>query len=279
MGGPVGGGAAHGLTGGIEVAPDLLPAVFTAHGNPLNALPGTPFAGFLAGWGQRLPRPKAILCVSAHWEAPGLFVTASERPRTIHDFWGFPEELYRLRYPAPGAPALAARAAGLLGAASLPCGLDPGRGLDHGAWAPLRHLFPGADVPVIEVSLPDLPLPRLADVGRALAPLRGEGVLLLGSGNLVHNLGLADFPHREAPVPGWASAFDVWVRDRLEAWDLEALARPWESGPQGRLAHPSLEHYAPLLVVCGAAGERPSVRFRCEAVEHGTVGMRCLELQ
>jgi len=276
MGRPVGGGEAEPVTGSAGRA---LPVLFTAHGNPLNALPGTPFGRFLGEWGRTLPRPTAVLCVSAHWETPGLAVTAGELPPTLHDFWGFPEELYRLRYPAPGTPALAARVGQLLGGAGFPCGLDASRGFDHGAWAPLRHLFPEADVPVVQLSLPeDLPLASLLDVGAALAPLRAEGVLLLGSGNLVHNLALADFPHREAPVPEWAGAFDAWVRDRLLARDSAALAAPWEAGPSGRLAHPTLEHYAPLLVCCGAADGAAEAVFPYEAFEHGTVGMRCVAM-
>ncbi|MBI5014265.1 MAG: dioxygenase [Deltaproteobacteria bacterium] len=256
------------------------PVVFTAHGNPMNALPGTPFAGFLRAWSASRPTPRSILCVSAHWERRGLAVTSTESPRTVHDFWGFPEELYRLDYRAPGSPALAARVRNLLSAAGLGADADPERGLDHGAWAPLRHLYPGAEVPVVQVSLPvGEPLSLLLEVGRALAPLREEEVLILGSGNLVHNLRTADLERREAPVPAWARSFDQWVRDRLETWDLAPLCDPWEASPDGSRAHPTLEHYAPLLVVCGASGACPSLRFPNETFEHGTVSMRCVQME
>jgi 4,5-DOPA dioxygenase extradiol len=141
------------------------------------------------------------------------------------------------------------------------------------------HLCPGATVPVVQLSLPiGQPLALLLEIGRALAPLRDEEVLLLGSGNLVHNLAAADFPRRDAAVPAWAGRFDAWVRDRLRGWDLDSLTTPWDSCPDGRLAHPTLEHYAPLLVVCGAAGPGPSLSFPNDTFEHGTVGMRCVEM-
>jgi 4,5-DOPA dioxygenase extradiol len=256
-----------------------MPVVFTAHGNPMNALGGTPFASFLGTWGESLPRPTAVLGVSAHWERPRLAVTASARPDTVHDFFGFPEDLYRLQYPAPGSPALAARAQELLTLSGLDCDIDPGRGLDHGAWSPLLHLFPRADVPVVQLSLPlGASLAFHLEIGRALKPLRQEGVLVLGSGNLVHNLHTADLRHRDRDVAVWARRFDEWVAARLAAWDLDALASPWFAGPDGRLAHPTLEHYAPLLVVCGAVGASPAVSFPFEGFEHGTLSMRCVQI-
>jgi 4,5-DOPA dioxygenase extradiol len=256
-----------------------MPVAFTAHGNPMNALGETPFAEFLSTWGEDLPAPRAILCVSAHWECPKLAVTSSERPETIHDFYGFPEALYRLRYPAPGSSEVAGRVRALLRDAGLDCAADPMRGLDHGAWAPLRHIYPAASVPVLELSLPfGAPLPSLPRIGRAVSPLRHEGVLILGSGNLVHNLSTADLQHRDLPVPNWASEFDAWMRARLLARDLSALAAPWGRGPDGRHAHPTLEHYAPLLVCCGAAGPHSAVSFPFEGFEHGTISMRCVRL-
>ena len=257
----------------------LSPVVFTAHGNPMNALGGTPFAAFLGEWGQSLPLPRAVLCVSAHWERPRLAVTAGERPDTVHDFYGFPEDLYRLRYPAPGSPALAVRVRELLVASGQGCNLEPGRGLDHGAWSPLLHLFPRADVPVVQLSLPlGASMASHLEIGKALAPLRMEGVLVLGSGNLVHNLRTADLRHRDRDVAEWARRFDEWVATRLAVWDLDALASPWFAMPDGRLAHPSLEHYAPLLVACGAAGAGPAVSFPFEGFEHGTLSMRCVQM-
>ena len=256
-----------------------MPVAFSAHGNPMNALGGTPFAEFLSTWGEELPAPRAILCVSAHWERPGLAVTSSAEPETIHDFYGFPEALYRLRYPAPGSPEAAERVRAVLGVAGLDCAAEPVRGLDHGAWSPLRHIYPAALVPVLELSLPlGAPLPSLLGAGRALTPLRDEGLLILGSGNLVHNLYTADLERRDLPVAQWAAEFDAWVKASLLAWDLDALAVPWDRGLAGRHAHPTLEHYAPLLVCCGAAGPRPAVSFPFEGFEHGTISMRCVRM-
>lgn len=256
-----------------------LPVLFTAHGNPMNALGGTPLADFLAGWARDFPRPRAILMVSAHWQTRGLAVTAAARPETIHDFFGFPPALFALRYPAPGDPALAEDVRARLSAAGFPSRLDAARGLDHGAWAPLLFLFPRADVPVVQLSLPlGVPLGRLVDIGRALGPLRDEGVLVAGSGNLTHNLGTADLRARDLPVAGWARAFDAWVQERLDAWDLASLAAFDERAPQARLAHPTSEHYEPLLAVCGAADAAPPPRVTAafEGFEHATLSLRCL---
>ncbi len=254
-----------------------LPVVFTAHGSPMNALPGGPFAAFLRRWGAELPRPRAILAVSAHWEGPDLAVTASPAPPTIHDFWGFPEPLYALRYPVAGSPELAGRVVELLRAAGLAGRLDRDRGLDHGAWSPLLHLYPSADVPVVQLSLlRRAPGSRHLAVGRALAPLAEEGVLVLGSGNVTHNLATADLRDREAPVERWAEEFDGWVAQRLLAGDAAALSEWSERGPHGRLAHPTAEHYVPLLVALGAAGSGRAVSFPHEGFEHGTLSMRCV---
>lgn len=259
------------------VSPDRTPALFVAHGNPMNALGRTRFARFLRSWGEALPRPRAILCVSAHWEAPALTAGSAETPATLHDFWGFPDELFALRYPAPGDPALAVRAASLLGAAGMPCGTDAGRGLDHGAWAPLLLLFPRADVPVVQLSLVRRGrLDDLVSVGRALAPLRDEGVLLLGSGNLVHNLATADLHDETPPVEGWAAELDAWIAGRIRARDLDALAAFRERAPHGRLGHPTVEHFAPLLPVLAAAVPDEPVTFPFEGFEHATLSLRCV---
>jgi 4,5-DOPA dioxygenase extradiol len=244
----------------------------------MNALGGTPFSRAHQAWGQRWPKHRGLLVVSAHWETAGLALTATAAPETIHDFYGFPEPLYAIRYPAPGAPELAQEVAGALAAGGFQAGLDERRGIDHGAWSPLLFLRPAADVPVVQLSLDRRrSLRELVDVGRALRPLREEGVRILGSGNLVHNLRAADFGDREAPVEAWARGFDAWVSQRLSAWDVDALAAP-EAGPSGRLAHPTREHYAPLLVVAGAADPKPAVRFPFEGFEHATISMRCVEL-
>lgn len=241
----------------------------------MNALGRTRFARFLREW--PIPRPSAWLVVSAHWQTPAPRVTAGARPETIHDFYGFPRELHALTYPAPGEPTLARRVLDLLGAAGIGATADPTRGLDHGTWAPLLQIAPAADVPVVQLSLPAAFPDRLVEMGLALAPLRDEGVLIAGSGNLVHNLATADLSEEVLPVEPWAAAFDGWVADRLRAWDVAALAT-FAGAPEPRRAHPTLEHYAPLLVACGAAGTAPQVTFPFEGFEHATLSLRCVRM-
>jgi 4,5-DOPA dioxygenase extradiol len=251
----------------------LTPVAFVGHGSPMNALGGSPYADALHAWGTRLAKPKAVLALSAHFESPRLAVTATAHPETIHDFGGFPSALYDIEYPAPGDPALARRIAELTGAA-----LDERRGLDHGVWSPLRFLFPDAGVTVVQLSLPR-DASALVDTGRALAPLRAEGVLVLASGNVTHNLRTADMGDRDAAPEAWAVEFDAWVKERLLAWDLESLADFRTRAPHGRLAHPTPEHFAPLLVACGAADPRPDVCFPYEGFEHATLSLRCVEMR
>lgn len=226
------------------------PVIFIGHGSPMNAIEDNDWSRVWRDLGQRLPRPRAILCVSAHWQTPGIALGAAAQPRTIHDFGGFPEALYRIEYPAPGDPALAQRVADLLDPVLEPT-LDAGYGLDHGAWQVLLHLFPDADVPVVQLSL-DLrrPGPQHFAIGRMLAPLRDEGVLVLASGNIVHNLGLLDF--RDPAPPTWATAFRDRVNGHIVAGEFAALADV-ESLPDARLAVPTPEHYLPLLYALALA--------------------------
>lgn len=252
-----------------------LPVLFTAHGNPMNALGGTPFAAKLETWAEAWPRASAILCVSAHREETPLSLTAAGRPSTVHDFYGFPRALYELRYPAHGSPAVAGRAAALLAAAGLPARLDAAAGLDHGTWAPLLLALPGADVPVVQLSLPARSrLETCASMGRALAPLRDEGVLLLGSGNLVHNLREADLSDVDLPVAPWAAEFDDWVAGRISAGDVDALAS-LAGAPNARRAHPTLEHSAPV-VACAAAAGGDAAAFPVTGFEHASLSFRCV---
>ena len=194
---------------------------------------------------------------SAHWEAPGPFrLSSAENPGVMHDFGGFPEILYTLDYPAPGSPDLAAEAAALLQVAGLPAELDSKRPLDHGAWVPLRYLVPGADIPVVQLSLPQSRTPeQLLAAGRALAPLRERGVLILGSGGIVHNLRRLDWSGDSGPQP-WAEAFQRWIHKRLAAGD-EAALRNWRQAPGAPESVPTSEHFDPLFVALGAAGGAP----------------------
>lgn len=240
-----------------------MPALFVGHGSPMNAIEPNALRRSWRALGEALPRPRAILCVSAHWETHGVFLTAAERPATIHDFYGFPKALYAIQYPAPGDPALAQRTAELL--AGHDARLDPARGLDHGAWSVLVAMYPAADIPVVQLSL-DSRQPGAFHYGLAqkLAPLRDEGVLVLGSGNIVHNLGLLDF-HDPRPTP-WAARFDAEVKARLAARDHEALLAYDTLGPDAGLAIPTPEHYLPLLYAIALQGEDEPLRIFNDAV-------------
>jgi 4,5-DOPA dioxygenase extradiol len=258
-----------------------LPAWFLAHGSPMLAIQDTAYSRTLAILPERLPRPMAIAVVSAHWQTPGgVRVTAAARPGTIHDFGGFDPSLYRLTYPAPGAPALAADIVTLLHGAGFEASADTSRGLDHGTWVPLRWAFPEADIPVVQISLPLPATPTaLLHLGRALAPLRRRGVLLVGSGGIVHNLRTVTLDADEAPVPSWASEFDRWVSERLAEIDLEALADYQTHGPHAALAVPTPEHFQPLLVTLGAAEAADRVTTLFEGFQHGTLSLRSISLE
>lgn len=252
-----------------------LPVLFTAHGSPVNALGCSAFARSLAEWGRQWPACRALLLVSAHWRAAQARLTGAARPETLHDFFGFPEELYELRYPAPGDPELARDVAGLLSRAGFAAAVDERRGLDHGAWAPLRAALPEAPVPVVQLSLLwDSPA-RHVELGAALAPLRDQGVLIVGSGNLVHNLGTAVFEDPQAPVADWSREFDAWVAERLLAGDHAALADYRQQHRLGARSHPTDEHYLPALVAAGAGGPGARVSFPVQGFEHGTLSLRC----
>lgn len=253
------------------LAPSRMPLGFIGHGAPLLAIDADKGAE-LRAFGASLPRPDAILVVSAHWLTREATTGATTPRRLIYDFSGFPDELYRLTYPAPGAPALAARVAELLGHAGREVEQAPERGLDHGVWVPLIHLFPDAQIPVLQLSMPATASPaELFDLGRALAPLRDEGVLLLGSGNVTHNLGRLG---PEEDPPSWALDFDAWVTRTLDTWDMPALLDYRRRAPSLRLAHPSEEHFLPLLVIAGAADPRPVVRHPVKGFEYGSLSRR-----
>jgi 4,5-DOPA dioxygenase extradiol len=233
------------------------PALFVAHGSPTFGLDAGEYGNTLRRFGRRIPRPAAIVVASAHWEAPWpIRVTAAARPPLIYDFSGFPRALYELQYSAPGSPSLAAEVVRLLSEDGLSAASDPRRGWDHGVWIPLRLLYPAADVPIVEVSLP---IPRdpetVLRMGAALAPLRRRNVLLVGSGGLVHNLGLARLDRPDGRVDEWARQFDEWVRQRVERREKDEIARYRERAPHAALAVPASEHFDPLLFALGAAEE------------------------
>ena len=249
-----------------------MPAVFIGHGNPMNALMRN---GYTEGWaaiGAELPRPKAVLCVSAHWYVPGTFVHASASPRTIHDFGGFPRELYEVQYPAPGSPPLASRVSELL--APMPVGLDERWGLDHGAWSVMCHVFPEADVPVVQLSMDETqPAEFHYELAKRLAPLRDEGVLVLGSGNLVHNLHAYAWGRRAVEPLDWAVRFEERARQLMLAGDHAPLVAYETLGGDALLSAPTPDHYLPLLYVLALRREGDEVTFPVEGFDGGSVSM------
>ncbi|MFF5001644.1 dioxygenase [Streptomyces phaeochromogenes] len=227
---------------------ERMPALYLSHGAP--PLADDPvWPGQLAAWSKDLPRPKAILMISAHWEEAPLALGATETTPLVYDFWGFPEHYYKVRYEAPGAPELAESVRKLLRAPGMPVQDIPDRGLDHGAYVPLVEMFPAADIPVLQVSMPTLDPVRLMEIGRKLAPLRDEGVLIVGSGFFTHNLAAL----RQGGIPGWSAEFDEWGHRALDSGDVDGLLDFLHKSPAGQLAHPRTEHFAPLFVTMGAA--------------------------
>jgi 4,5-DOPA dioxygenase extradiol len=234
-----------------------MPVIFAAHGAPV-LLDDIAWMRELASWAKAMPKPKSILMVSAHWEARPTTLGATRTVPLVYDFGGFPERYYQTKYPAPGAPALATRVRELLRQANVAVTEDPERGLDHGAYVPLVAMYPGADVPVLQISMPGLEPRELFALGKALAPLRDEGVLVFGSGFLTHNMRYAFRPG----TPQWAREFDSWAEDALSRFDVDALLDFQTRAPEAHMALPTWEHYAPVLVAAGAvSGERPKTTF------------------
>jgi 4,5-DOPA dioxygenase extradiol len=251
----------------------LTPAIFFGHGNPMNALQHNAYTERWAEIGANLPRPKAILCVSAHWYIPGAAVTVSTAPRTIHDFGGFPRELYEVSYPAPGDPDLARRIQALL--APLPVELNDRWGLDHGTWSVLKHAYPAADVPVVQLAI-DATKPASFHhaLGAHLAPLRDEGVLIVGSGNVVHNLRTIGWGGG-APYD-WAVRFNDYVRGAIAAKEYGRLVEYEKAGADARFAVPTPEHYLPLLYVLGTQAPDESAHIAIDGLEIRSIGMMSL---
>lgn len=240
-----------------QQASGRMPVIFAAHGAPV-LLDDAVWMSELAAWAKAMPKPRSILMVSAHWEERPTTLGATRAVPLVHDFYGFPERYYQTKYPSPGAPALAVRVRDLLRQNAIAHADDPERGLDHGAYVPLVAMYPDADVPVLQVSMPGLVPEELVRFGQALAPLRDEGVLVFGSGFLTHNMRYAFVPG----TPTWAREFDAWSADALSRLDLEALKDFQARAPAARMALPTWEHFAPVLVAAGAAAEeRPAASF------------------
>jgi len=251
-----------------------LPTLFLSHGSPMHAVEPGAAGHAWAALGRMLPRPRAVLIASAHWTTSVPMLTGNPAPQTIHDFGGFPAELYAIRYPAPGAPELATRAVALLKDAGITAGVDGCRGLDHGAWVPLLHMYAAHDVPVVQVSLqPEQGAMHHVELGRALAPLARDGVLIVGSGHTTHNLRdwMANL-RRSEPLQ-YAQAFADWLDGRLLAHDTAALVDYRDQAPDAVRAHPTEEHFLPLHVAWGAAGEDARVERVVTGFEAGALAM------
>jgi 4,5-DOPA dioxygenase extradiol len=254
-----------------------LPALFLGHGNPMNALADNAYTRAWSELGSAIPRPRAVLAISAHWYLPEMAVTAMEQPRTIHDFGGFPRELHEVQYPAPGSPGLARRVQSAL--APLPVRLDQHWGLDHGTWAVLCHVFPEADVPIVQLSINELQPPRFHyELGRKLAPLRDEGILIVGSGNLVHNLHTYAWGREGVGPFDWALRFEAQAREYMVGGREELLIDYEQLGRDALLSAPTPEHYLPLLYVLGTRAADDTVSFPVEGIDGGSVSMLTVQL-
>jgi 4,5-DOPA dioxygenase extradiol len=249
-----------------------LPSIFVSHGAPTFAIEPGVAGAQLRALGRALGKPTAILVVSPHWMTRGVQITATDQPETVHDFGGFPRALYGIQYPAPGSPQFAARVREVLHAGGISASLDAHRGLDHGAWVPLLHLYPDADVPVLQVSIPiDTDPQKALELGRALAPLAEEGVLIVGSGSLTHNL--YEFRMGDAQEAGYAREFSEWIRQAVLEGDTDRLVHALERAPHAQRAHPTTEHFLPLLVAAGAASTAAPATVLDGGIRHGVLAM------
>jgi 4,5-DOPA dioxygenase extradiol len=256
---------------------DLMPVIFFGHGNPMNALSKNVYSDGWSSIGKSIPRPKAVLAISAHWYIPDCAVTANAIPRTIHDFGGFPRELYQVKYPAPGKPELARKVKGLLAPVSVK--LDETWGLDHGTWAVLTHVFPNADIPIVQLSIDERQPPSFHyEIGKRLASLREEGILLIGSGNIVHNLHTYAWGEREVQPFDWAVRFEKKVRELLLAGEDGPLIEYGKLGHDAMLSVPTPDHYLPLLYVIALRRKGETISFLVEGFDGGSISMLTVQI-
>lgn len=260
-----------------------MPALFIGHGSPMNIILDNAYTRSLRALAADMPKPEAVMVVSAHWLTKNTSVACQEHPKTIHDFYGFPDELYRLRYPSPGAPEAARKTTEAVKQVKVSCSTD--WGLDHASWAVLRHIYPRADIPVFEMSLAytfnewhPKPLRYHYELAKELRALREEGILIIGSGNIVHNLGMLDFENIDAPVFDWAGAFDEKVRTHLVKGNHDALIHYQDLGPEARLAVPTLDHYLPMIYTIALQEKNETLTFIHEGFQYGSVSMRCFRI-
>ena len=256
---------------------ELMPAIFFGHGNPMNALSHNAYTEAWAAVGQAIPRPRAVLAVSAHWYIPACAVTANLAPRTIHDFGGFPQELFAVQYPAPGSPELAQRVKDLLAPESVE--LDESWGLDHGTWSVLIHVFPNADIPIVQLSIDRRQPPAFHyNLGKRLTALREEGVLVIGSGNIVHNLQAYMWGEGGGPAYEWSAGFEQQVRDLLLTRDDARIIDYEHLGPEAQFAVPTPDHYLPLLYILGLREKDEPISFPVEGIEGGSLSMLAVQI-
>lgn len=254
----------------------FMPVVFVGHGSPMNAMQNNEFTKSLGAFARKIPKPKAIICVSAHWVTEGSFITGSESPRQIYDFFGFPNELYDIKYRPKGSRELAKRAVELLKEYNV--NLDTEWGIDHGTWSILKHMYPACDVPVIQLSLnADILVQVHYKVAKSLFELRKQGVLIIGSGNIVHNLSLIDAGQFAQNTPDWALEFDGYVKQALDS-DDDSLLINYSSNKDAAYAVPTNEHYLPLLYVCALRDKGEKVKYFYEGYQHSSLSMRCFSL-
>lgn len=252
-----------------------MPVVFIGHGSPMNAIADNAFTQNLARLGKEIPKPKAVLCISAHWMTDGAYVTHMAQPKTIHDFYGFPKALFDVQYPAPGSVLVAELVQSKVHAPKVQAD-DNNWGLDHGTWSVLRHMYPKANVPVVQLSIDIRKSPEYHyELGKQLQSLRSEGVLVLGSGNIVHNLRQVRWEENAKPLD-WAVQFDEWVKEKLQIQDHKALVEKALQSPEGQLSIPTMDHWYPFLCALGAALPNESLRFEHEGIEIASISMRCL---
>jgi 4,5-DOPA dioxygenase extradiol len=255
----------------------VMPAVFFGHGNPMNAIEKNEYTEAWRQFGENMPRPKAILAISAHWYVPGRAVSGSIAPETIHDFGGFPQELYNVTYPAPGSPELARQVQKLL--LPLEFSFDEHRGLDHGTWAVLCHVFPDADIPVVQLSIDSTMGPEFHyETGRLLQSLRDEGILIVGSGNLVHNLHAYAWGHENVKPFDWAVRFEEAARTLMLEGQEQKLVDYKRFGDDARMSVPTPDHYLPLLYVLGLRREHEKITFPVEGFEGGSLSMISVQI-
>jgi 4,5-DOPA dioxygenase extradiol len=256
---------------------DLMPAIFFGHGNPMNALSRNAYTEGWAFIGKSVPRPRAVLAVSAHWYIPTCAVTANPEPRTIHDFGGFPRELYEVKYPAPGSPELAKRVRDLL--SPVAAELDETWGLDHGTWTVLKHVFPKADIPVVQLSIDETqPAGFHYEIGKRLVALREEGVLVIGSGNIVHNLHTYAWGDHGIKAFDWAMRFEQQVRELIVKGHDDQVVDYEKLGPDAMLSVPTPDHYLPFLYVLGLRRKHETISFPVQGVDGGSVSMLAVQI-